>query len=346
MKILLVGEFSLGSLGSSYSEAFKKLKYEVFEFDLTKEFNLVNPFNKYLNRLVGYLYYRVINKILLEKINIIKPELTVIIKGACLFPATLKEIKSQHESLLFCFNPDNPFNTFIGASNDFIRHSIPFYDCYFIWGNFLIPKLIEVGAKKVEYLPFAYDPELHYPVNLSVEDKTIYESDIAFIGSYDKEREQFLMNLTDYDLAIWGNGWNKLPLFSPLRKKWKGRDAIGKDFSKVCNASKIILNHVREQNGNAHNMKTFEIPACRGFMLTKRTKEQCELFEENKEIGCFETPDELIDKLERYLPDKQLRENASLAAYNKVKENTYEERVQVILDIFTRFEDEVIVTKN
>ena len=188
----------------------------------------------------------------------------------------------------------------------------------------------------MEYLPFAYDPDLHYPIEVTEEEKKIFGSDIAFIGSYDKEREEFLMNLADYDLAIWGNGWNKVLLFSPLRKKWKGRDAIGEDFSRVCNASKIILNHIREQNGNAHNMKTFEIPACGGFIVTNRTEEQCEFFEEGRDIACFETQEELKDKIKQSLNDSKIRQNTSDSAYKKIHGHSYDVRVKEILDIYSK----------
>ncbi len=331
MKTLLVGDFSLGSLGLSYLNAFKKLGINILIFDANKE---------YKNRLFDLFFEQYHNQILNQKLyEMIKREnfdFIFVIKGAFIFPETLQQIKKTTNTSILNFNPDNPFNLNKGASNELIRKSIPFYDCYFIWGKFLISQLVKAGAKRVEYLPFAYDPELHHLTDITEEEKKIFGSDVVFIGSYDKEREELLINLVDYDLAIWGNGWDKLPFFSSLRKKWKGKDAIGKDFSKICNTSRINLNHIRKQNGDAHNMKTFEIPACKGFMLTNRTKEQCSFFEEGKDIACFETPDELINKLERYLPDKQFRENASLAAYNKVKQSTYMERAKVILDYCTK----------
>ncbi len=335
MKVLIVAEFTEGALGVSYSNAFKKNGCEVYNFDLINEFNKVNPFsaNRYLNSLFGYLFYPAVNKRLLDEVKLNKPDLVFIIKGAFVFPGTLIDIKNKTNSLLFCFNPDNPFNFNKGASNKNIRESIPYYDCYFIWGKFLIPELIKVGAKRVQYLPFAYDPELHYPVKVGEEEKKMFGSDIAFIGSYDKEREKFLMSLVDYDLAIWGNGWDKLSLFSPLKKKWKDRDVIGEDFSKVCNSSKIVLNHIRKQNNSAHNMKTFEIPACKGFMLTMRTKEQCEFFEEGKDIACFETPEELRSKIKQFLNDLEARNNMRENVYKKVQKHSYNVRVEDILNI-------------
>ena len=336
MKTLLVGEFGYGTLGLSYFNALKKLGCDIFQFDLMEEYKTLNPLvrNKYAARVLGNLLYKKVNERLLDIVSLYKPEIVFIIKGALIFPDTLRKIKEKINPLILNFNPDNPFNINRGASNNLIRKSIPIYDCYFTWGKFLIPELKKVGAKQVEYLPFAYDQKLHYPLTISEEEKNIYGSDVAFIGSWDKEREEWLQNLSDYDLAIWGNAWGKLKHGSQLKKKWKGREVVGEDFSKVCNASKIVLNLIRKQNGNAHNMRTFEVPACQGFMLTTRTEEQCRLFTEDREIACFGTPEELKMKIDYYLSQDELRSNISSNAYKKVKAHTYFERAKQILEFF------------
>ena len=69
MKVLVVAELRMGSLGLSYLNAFKNLGHEVYEFDLAKELN-----NKYLNRLFSGLLYRNVNRKLLEKIKVIKDD--------------------------------------------------------------------------------------------------------------------------------------------------------------------------------------------------------------------------------------------------------------------------------
>lgn len=333
MRILIVAEFPFGSLGLSYRNAFKSLGCEVVQFDLLEEYKKINPFakNKYLDNVFGGMFYKAINQKLIEVAKLVNPQLIFIIKGYFIYPETLLNIKNNSQILVFNFNPDNPFNVNSAASSDLIRKSIPYYDCYFIWGRFLIPELIQAGAKKVEYLPFAYDSELHYPVVVSEEEKKYYGNDIAFIGSWDKEREEWLNHLLDYDLAIWGNGWNSWKVSASLRKKWRGKAVLGEEFSKVCNASKIVLNLIRKQNGNAHNMRTFEVSACKGFMLTTRTKEQCEFFEENKEMICFETPYELISQIDKYLVNSAVLAEMSTCAYNKVLPSTYTKRAKKIL---------------
>ncbi len=82
-------------------------------------------------------------------------------------------------------------------------------------------------------------------------------------------------------------------------------------------------------------MWTFELSACKGFILTIRTTEQCEFFGEDREIACFSTPRELREKLNFYLSRDELRKEISERAFRKVQEHTYYERIQRILEIYT-----------
>ena len=64
-----------------------------------------------------------------------------------------------------------------------------------------------------------------------------------------------------------------------------GPHIYGKDIFKLMNRSAISLNILRKQNYSEHNMRTFEIPANNGLMLTTRSNEQNKFFKENK--ACF-----------------------------------------------------------
>jgi spore maturation protein CgeB len=326
MKIFLVGEFWSGSLCRFYLNAFRKLNCKVKIFDqnefLTK--------NKYIRRVLSIYLIKRLNYKVLTEINSFNPHMVLFFKGQYILPKTLKRIKEEVKAVLFNIYTDNPFNITPGTSSEYVKKSISYYHCYFIWGKFLIPKLFKAGAKLVKYLPFAYASYIHYPV----QPDSKYKNDIAFIGTWDEEREKWLGYLKNYDLAIWGNSWEKVRVSSALYKKWRHKPAIGEEFSKVCNSSKIILNFIRKQNGDAHNMRTFEIPACQGFMLTQRTKEQSEFFVEDKEIVCFSTYKELISKINFYLNHPELREKIRKNGFRKVKKQTYLERAKDVLKVY------------
>lgn len=335
--MLIVGNFFHGSLDLSFADSFRHLGCEVVTFDYLEEYRNLSPLtrNRYTNRLLQNLFFMAENRKFIQAVRRHHPDLILVFKGAFVFPSTLRRIKAIRNTVLFNFNPDNPFSANRGASNSLIRRSIPFYDCYFIWGKFLVPLLKKAGARRVEYLPFACDPTLHHPVEMSAEERVFYGSDVSFIGTWDTEREKYLEPLADYDLAIWGGNWEKLGSGSRLRGKVRQTGNLGADMKKVCTASKISLNLIREQNGSAHNLKTFEITASGGFMLTTRTEEQQEFFVEGEEIVCFDSPDDLKAKIDLYLKDKDdLISRCRVLAHNRARHQTFTARAKSVLEVY------------
>ena len=134
--------------------------------------------------------------------------------------------------------------------------------------------------------------------------------------------------LLDYDFKIWGNSWEKAS--SKIQEKWQKRAAIGDDFSKVCASSKINLNFIRKQNIPAHNMRTFEIPAAGGFMLSNQAAEQSEILSD-KMIASFSSPIEMREKIKFYLANDSKRILMAENAHNLVIQNhTYSQRAEFI----------------
>ena len=342
MKILISGSNNKYGLPMSFFRAFQKLGCEVEIFG-DEEFywrdkGLIK--NRYTHRLFWKFFARKVNKEFIRKSIEYKPELILVFKGWFYSPKTIKKIKKHlPNTKLFCYNQENPFNTNwltqFSYSNDWVVKSIPYFDAYFTWGRFLLEKIkIEGKAKNVYYLPFACDPDIHYPISVSEEEKRYYGSDIAFIGTHSKDREYLLNFLLEYDLKIWGNGWQKSN--KKLQSKWQRREIYGEEFSKICNSSKIILDILRPQMMPSHSMKTFEIPACRGFMMQTRGGEVKEFFEEDKEAVYFSTPEELKQKIDFYLKNDNLREKIREAGYQKLinSNNTYLDRAKKILEVY------------
>lgn len=327
MKILLVGRFLPERLDLSYQRAFRKLGCEVICFDMGD-----------VNKFLRFCWEAIVNKKIRHVLDTFKPDLLLVMKGIYLWPRTLKEIEEVKKQLIFCFNTDNPFNlSSYVISNNNILDSIPYYDCYFTWSKLLIEPLLKIGAKKVEYLPFGFDSNLHHPIDVSCDEKKLYGNDIVFVGNWDKEREYWLKKLEDFDLGIWGRHyWNTRCKDKKLRRAWHRKAMYGRDMSKVLNASRISLNILRIQNKGSHNMRTFELPACGAFVLAERTQEAKEFFEEGKEAVYFSNPKELKEKAGYYLSHEQERKNISQAGYQRCLNSGYSylDRAKRILKVY------------
>ena len=72
---------------------------------------------------------------------------------------------------------------------------------------------------------------------------------------------------------------------------------VADNYRKTICSSKIILGFLRKINADTQTSRTFEIPACGGFMLMERTENQQRLFEEGKEAEYFSTLKSAKEKL-------------------------------------------------
>lgn len=197
----------------------------------------------------------------------------------------------------------------------------------------LLSDLNKHGIKKIEYLPFGYDPYLHYqPLESYSLEKEKFDADISFIGTGDKERLPYLnavaaikgLKLKIYG-GLWENisvgGWEKCPL------------VLGEQLRLATFSSKLSLGMVRKRNRDESTLRTFEIAACGGCGIYEDTSEHREIIAGYPEYGFFSSPEDLAEKckwlLEHPLEREQMRQ---LGIKLLVKEaNTYTARLETIL---------------
>jgi spore maturation protein CgeB len=81
-------------------------------------------------------------------------------------------------------------------------------------------------------------------------------------------------------------------------------------------------------------MRTFDIPACAGFMLHEYSDEVVGFFKPGKEIDTFNSVEECSDKIQYYLKNESIREKLALNGYNKLitAKYNYESNINSILD--------------
>jgi hypothetical protein len=347
LKILLIGKVSVFyGLEASYLRAFQKLGAKVFVFDPIMEIPQLIKDDTFKDHIIARTRRFIITRLqhiwadpLLRRYAKVTKfngvDLVLIFKCPWLKSETLLDLKESTRALFFHFNADSPFDKAKANYHPNLIETIPLYDCYFIWHKGLISEIYKVGAKKVEYLPFAWDPELHKSVAFTQEDISALGSNISFVGNWTLGRERWLSYVADMDLRIWGTCFWERAKEKAVKGKWIRHAPLGEEFVKVVRASKINLNFLRDQNKGSHNMRTFEVPGCGGFLLTERSEEQLEFFEEDKEIACFSTPEELRDKIKFYLSRDELRRKMAERAHRKVAQgHTYLDRAKRILEVY------------
>jgi spore maturation protein CgeB len=103
---------------------------------------------------------------------------------------------------------------------------------------------------------------------------------------------------------------------------------------KVFSASRINLNITLRSIETGVPLRVFDIMSRAGFALTDYRADAQELFEEDREIVMYKTPEEMVDKIDFYLQNETKRRQIGLNAYEKVKKCfSYESQLQKIMKI-------------
>ena len=114
---------------------------------------------------------------------------------------------------------------------------------------------------------------------------------------------------------------------------------FGKAASLVYAGSKINLNISLKGIEGGTPQRIMDIMGAGGFVLSSYCLETAEIFEEDKEIVMFRTPEELLEKVDYYLGHDAEREKIARAGYEKVINcYTYERKMKELIDWVMRTE--------
>jgi hypothetical protein len=314
LSILLYGDFTWDRLGASFGRAFEKLGHRIIPID-TRE--LEHNLAPWLRHRIGHrLTIRNLvlrrrgsqawNQRLLDTVTAQRLDLVLLLNGDFVMPETIDKIRTLGVPVAI-FHADNPFPPFPNNRPETLLSALA-CDHYYTWSKSLIPRLQAYGVKRVEYLPFAWDP-LVFP---TVSKPALLEYDVVFVGGWDRDREDLLTPLARlFDLKIWGPSYwrDRTRLGSPLRHCWQGSALTGQDAARVQAHAKVNLNLLRAQNlPDGTNMRTFEVPGCGGFLLSTRTLGAMEVYPEGIAAAYFDDSTECVNMINFYLKYESKRD--------------------------------------
>jgi len=166
----------------------------------------------------------------------------------------------------------------------------------------------------------AYNPQIHRVYDRSRAAFNDLGGDIGFIGRWEPARAEAMRHAAEAGLAIRVWPWGK----------WRSRPVPGltveqgplwdEDYGRALNSFKISLCFLSKWANDSSTSRTFEIPACGGFMLAERTPEHLALFREGLEAAYFSTPAELVEKAKMYLADDEARMRIAQAGRERLLE--------------------------
>jgi spore maturation protein CgeB len=255
------------------------------------------------------------------------------VKGAWLEADTLRLLAARG---VLCLNyyPDFHFE-----HQGLDRAILPLFDLVLTTKSFQVEYLQRlIGADRVAMLHHGYCDLIHLPRPSGLRERD-YFADVTYVGNHSAYKEKWLApiarRLPQARLCIIGSRW-EFAHDDLLKRCALGHVLTGDFYAHALQHSRI---NVAIHGGPAGlfgwqdlvSTRTFEIPACKGFMLHIDNAEVRCLFKPGGEIDVFANEDELIEKIDYYLARATLRCAMIERAYRRcVPAYGYDARAEVI----------------
>ena len=202
------------------------------------------------------------------------------------------------------YSCDDPWNP-AGRAEWFLE-GLPLYDTIYNPRRANAKDFKAAGCADVRYLPFAFSPTNHRPVDLTKEQAERFGCDAAFVGSADGERLPLMAALAaaGVRLKLYGRYWDR---FAETRQLAQGT-LPGDHVAKAVAGAKVAPCLLRRSNRDGHSMRTFELAAMGACMVVEESDDHHDLF--GPDGGCvryFADDKELVDVVLGLLDDDQAR---------------------------------------
>ena len=268
------------------------------------------------------------NRKFINKAMRYKPDIAIVAGGHRISANSIKTLKKRN-ILCVLWTIDAPHNF------QPILDVAPFYDQIFCQGTEAVEILQNEGQKNVDWLPVGCDPKYQKKVELKKSEIEKFKKDIVFVGSYYPNRWQILNELKEFNLGIWGPGWNKAKNSNKSPIVIQGVHLDHDSWVKIYSAAKIVI-IIHYQNGLVPcyqaSPKIFEALSCNSFVLVDRQKDVFSLFKDKTHLVGFDNITDLKVKISYYLKNSEERKKIAEAGNSEVlKKHLYIHRIKKLL---------------
>lgn len=335
--MVFAGNFRVGSTEHGLSEGFRKEGWLVREIDKSDFFPRRSSFSeKALARLTMRRQAHLYESAVLDSCLHLRPDVFFTVKGAHLSRRVFETGRKMGIRTV-CFWPDRDFDH-VGVDARGLLES----DLFITSKSFQMPWLSEHGmAERSAFVAHGYDPDAHAPVLKNVTE-SCFTADIRYIGSHSSSKQRWIEELhqaiPEARLRVVGNRWNNQLSRKLASSLVEAREYIAADYALAIQTSRIniAIHWGKARNGweDLVSTRTFEIPACGGFMLHIDNEEVREYYEVGTEIDVFSSVEELADKCRFYLANDSLRRQMTQKAHERaVPAYSYHARTREVLTI-------------
>jgi spore maturation protein CgeB len=341
MRLLIVGYGARGSLERSYGRAFARCEGVEVDFFRLDEDRFAAASQTVAGRVTRRLFQPlrngILNRRLVRHIKAALPyDAAIVFKGAELTPAGLAAARLiQPRTVWINYNPDDPLTEDLARStNSNIVQALPYYDIHATWSQRVKHALESRGLGPVLYVPFGYDADALVGLGTPGSAKCA-----VFVGAWDEERERVLSALGDLSIRIYGNSWGRAG-GRGLKGKIIARGVYEEDLMCLHSQAAVSINLLRPQNKHGHNMRTFEVPAAGGVLVTDRTAEQARWFPEGRACLMYSGAEELRRQVVAALEQPTRYDAMRVQARRLARVHSYDSRAAMMLEYLNDFSKE------
>lgn len=219
----------------------------------------------------------------------------------------------------------------------FTRHFAPAFDWSVTTDRNSVPKYRAMGVDRVVLSQWA--------CNRYAYDRTAdgLEYDVTFVGQSYGDRPATVERLRAEGVSVecWGYGWPSGRLGHEEMVRVFGASRINLNLSAAfspprtlrARVGSLIRRERHEPRKSQIKGRTFEVPGSGGFLLTDHVPYLEEYLTPGKEIGTFESSDDLVTRVVWWLAHEEERSAVAEAGYRRVRsEHTYDHRFAAIFE--------------
>lgn len=158
----------------------------------------------------------------------------------------------------------------------------------------------------------------------------IFQTTVLGFKIAEIERRRALIELSKHYMV---NVYSNSDVSDLLRIQYCGSVDYWSEMPKVFRMSKINLNFTIPNIKSGIPLRIWDVLGCGGFLLTNYQAEIPYYFKEGEDLVCFDSLEDLCEKVGYYLEHEEERKRIAWNGYRKVREkHSYIERIRTILD--------------
>lgn len=311
MRILLVGEDREGTLLRSLEEGFRDLKHAVTVVDPARATTTLVDSRGLGSRIRRMLSAKHAGDCLVEAVEQLRPEATLIVKGRGIDSASVAQ--ARQISPVAIYYPDNPRWRRTDSRDALAR--LAEADLAVVWSD-RIRSFLAPLCRRAAAVPFGYDHRW-FPLT----DPRMPRTGVVFVGTWHPRRERHLRALRGLPVTVVGTGWAQRQDVQASPPVYGSRAGL------VLQRAAVGLNVLHPHNAGAHNMRTRELAASGALQLTDPGTDGTPLRDGD---GCrwFHSPAHLRELVEHYLGRAHEAQELARRAQELVGHETYQLRAQ------------------